>query len=141
MLDYLQRHLFEPLGIERATWAVCPRGINTGFTGLSLTTEGIARFGQLYLQRGVWQGQRLLSEAWINEATQRQVSNGDNPNVDEEQGYGYLFWRLRHGAYRGDGAFGIVLTDDVPVELVDNFSRGHDAARRSGHSSSTSMVC
>jgi len=105
-LDYLQRRMFEPLGIDKATWTVCPRGINVGFAGLSLTTEEIARFGQLYLQKGVWQGQRLLPEAWVEEATKRQVSNGDNPNVDEEQGYGYLFWRIRHGAYRGDGAFG-----------------------------------
>jgi hypothetical protein len=106
MLDYLQRHLFEPLGIGNATWTVCPRGFNIGFTGLSLTTEEIALFGQLYLQKGVWQGQRLLPEAWVEEATRHQVSNGTNLDVDEEQGYGYLFWRIRHGAYRGDGAFG-----------------------------------
>ena len=106
VLDYLQRRLFESLGINKITWTVCPRGINTGFTGLSLTTEGIARFGQLYLQKGVWQGQRLLSEAWVEAATKHQVANGADPNVDEEQGYGYQFWRIRHGAYRGDGAFG-----------------------------------
>ena len=127
MLDYLQMHLFEPLGIDDATWTVCPRGINTGFTGLSLTTEGIARFGQLYLQKGVWQGQRLLSEAWVEEATQRQVSNGNNPNVDEEQGYGYLFWRIRHGAYRGDGAFGQfceVLPDQDAVLAITGGKEG-----------------
>jgi hypothetical protein len=54
----------------------------------------------------VWQGQRLLSKAWVEEATQRPVANGANPHVDEEQGYGYLFWRIQHGAYRGDGALG-----------------------------------
>ena len=105
-LAYLQQHLFEPLGIDNVPWTVCPRGFSTGFTGLSLTTEAIARFGQLYLQKGVWQGQQLLSEAWVEAATKRQVSNGTNPNADEEQGYGYQFWRIRHGAYRGDGAFG-----------------------------------
>ena len=106
MLDYLQTRLFEPMGINHAMWTKCPRGINIGWTGLSLTTEEISRFGQLYLQKGVWQGQQLLPEAWVEEATKRQVSNGNNPNVDEEQGYGYLFWCIRHGAYRGDGAFG-----------------------------------
>ena len=105
-LTYLQQHLFEPLGIENVTWTVCPRGFSTGFTGLSLTTEAIARFGQLYLQKGVWQGQQLLLEAWVEAATKYQVSNGTNPNVDQEQGYGYQFWRIRHGAYRGAGAFG-----------------------------------
>ena len=106
MLDYLQQHLFKSLGINNATWTACPRGINIGFAGLSLTTEEVARFGQLHLQKGVWQGQQLLPVGWVEEATKRQVSNGNNPNVDEEQGYGYLFWRIRHGAYRGDGAFG-----------------------------------
>ncbi len=105
-LAYLQRHLFEPLDIDNATWTACPRGINTGFTGLSLTTEAIARFGQLYLQKGLWQGQRLLSAAWVEAATKHQVANGTNPDVDEEQGYGYQFWRIRHGAYQGGGAFG-----------------------------------
>jgi CubicO group peptidase (beta-lactamase class C family) len=106
VLDYLQQRLFKPLGIINATWTTCPRGINIGWSGLSLTTEEIARFGQLYLQKGIWQERQLLPKTWIEEATRRQVSNGDNPEVDEEQGYGYLFWRIRHGAYRGDGAFG-----------------------------------
>jgi hypothetical protein len=54
----------------------------------------------------MWQGQRILSEAWVKEATSKQVMNGKNSDSDWEQGYGYQFWRCRHGAYRGDGAFG-----------------------------------
>jgi hypothetical protein len=73
---------------------------------LSIKTEDIARFGQLYLQKGLWQGQQILSEAWVAEATNAQVSNGDNPNSDWTQGYGYQFWRCQHGFYRGDGSFG-----------------------------------
>ena len=107
LIDYLQPRLFEPLGIEGAAWESCPRGINMGGWGLEVRTEDIARFGQLYLQKGMWQGKRLIPEAWVKEATSRQVSNGDPvlPN-DWAQGYGYQFWRCRHGAYRGDGAFG-----------------------------------
>ncbi|MCB0185292.1 MAG: serine hydrolase, partial [Caldilineaceae bacterium] len=103
---YLQPRLFAPLGIANATWSVGPRGINIGFTGLRLTTAAIARFGQLYLQKGMWQGEQLLPAAWVEEATKRQVSNGTNPEIDDEQGYGYQFWRARHGAYSGNGAFG-----------------------------------
>jgi CubicO group peptidase (beta-lactamase class C family) len=106
LLDYLQPRLFEPLGIEGATWESCPRGINTGGWGLSIKTEDIARFGQLYLQRGMWRGRRLLPESWVSAATARQVANGSAPESDWNQGYGYQFWRCRHGAYRGDGAFG-----------------------------------
>jgi hypothetical protein len=106
LLDYLQPRLFEPLGIEGATWETCPRGINTGGFGLSVKTEDIARFGQLYLQKGVWQGERILPAAWVEDATARQVDNAPNENPEWEQGYGYQFWRCRHNAYRGDGAFG-----------------------------------
>lgn len=106
MLHYLQPRLFEPLGIANPTWETSPQGIDTGGWGLSVRTEDVARFGQLYLQRGLWRGRRLLPEAWVDEATARRVDNGPAPNPDWEQGYGYQFWRCRHGAYRGDGAFG-----------------------------------
>ncbi len=104
--DYLQPRLFAPLGIAEPTWETCPRGINCGGWGLSLKTEDIARFGQLYLQKGMWNGARLLPEAWVEVATSPQIANGDDPNSDWAQGYGFQFWRCRHGAYRGDGAFG-----------------------------------
>lgn len=106
LVDYLQARLFEPLGIENATWEESPQGVNLGGIGLSITTEDMARFGQLYLQNGMWQGRRLLSEAWISEATTARISNGDEPESDWTQGYGYQFWRCRHCAYRGDGVFG-----------------------------------
>ncbi|MBP3965684.1 serine hydrolase domain-containing protein [Paenibacillus lignilyticus] len=106
LLDYLQPRLFEPLGILGATWGACPRGIHIGGWGLALTTEGVAKFGQLYLQKGLWEGKRLISEAWIEEATSKQIENGDGGDNEWAQGYGYQFWQCRHGAYRGDGAFG-----------------------------------
>ncbi|WP_138494225.1 serine hydrolase domain-containing protein [Paenibacillus pinistramenti] len=106
LLEFLQPRLFEPLGIEHPAWESDPRGINTGGYGLRVTTEDIAKFGQLYLQKGVWDGKRLLEESWIETATTKQISNGDGGDSDWTQGYGYQFWRCRHGAYRGDGAFG-----------------------------------
>jgi CubicO group peptidase (beta-lactamase class C family) len=106
VLDYLRPRLFEPLGIENPTWEASPQGISTGGYGLSVRTEDIARFGQLYLQKGKWQGKQLVPESWVEAATTRQTSNGSNPKSDWDQGYGYQFWRCRHGAYRGDGAFG-----------------------------------
>jgi CubicO group peptidase (beta-lactamase class C family) len=107
LLDYLRPRLFDPLGIRHPTWEASPQGITLGGFGLSLTTEDIARFGQLYLQKGVWHGRRLLPAAWVEEATALQTSNGSNPASDWDQGYGYQFWRCRHGVYRGDGAFGV----------------------------------
>jgi CubicO group peptidase (beta-lactamase class C family) len=106
VLDYLKPRLFAPLGIEHPTWETSPQGISTGGYGLSIRTEDIARFGQLYLQKGTWNGRQLVPAAWVEAATARQTSNGSSPNSDWDQGYGYQFWRARHGAYRGDGAFG-----------------------------------
>jgi CubicO group peptidase (beta-lactamase class C family) len=106
VLDYLGPRLFEPLGIEHPTWETSPQGVSAGGYGLSIRTEDIARFGQLVLQKGKWQGKQLVPEAWIEAATARQTSNGSDPKSDWDQGYGYQFWRCRHGAFRGDGAFG-----------------------------------
>ncbi|QHT61369.1 serine hydrolase [Paenibacillus lycopersici] len=121
LLDYLQPRLLTPLGIFGATWETCPRGIAVGGWGLSVTTESIAKFGQLYLRKGLWNGTRILSEAWIDEATTKHISNGDGGENDWAQGYGYQFWRCRHDVYRGDGAFGqycIVMPDQDAVVAI-----------------------
>ncbi len=122
VVDYLQPRLFDPLGIEHPTWQESPQGINLGGTGLSLKTEDIARFGQLYLQKGRWQDQQILPEAWVEAATTAQVSNGNDPASDWTQGYGYQFWRSRYGNYRGDGAFGqycvVMPAHDVVLALT-----------------------
>ncbi|MBV9863990.1 MAG: serine hydrolase [Abitibacteriaceae bacterium] len=121
VLDYLRPRLFEPLGIENPTWGTSPQGISFGGWGLNIRTEDIARFGQLYLQKGQWNGQQLVPATWIEAATSRQVSNGSNPQSDWEQGYGYQFWRCRHGAYRGDGMYGqfcVVLPEQDAVVAI-----------------------
>lgn len=122
LIDYLQPRLFAPLEIQDPTWENSPEGINTGGWGLSIKTEDIARFGQLYLQKGVWNGQQVLPAAWVSEATSFQVPNKESQsNPDWTQGYGYQFWRCRHNAYRGDGAFGqycIVLPDQDAVLAI-----------------------
>ncbi len=119
LLDYLRPRLFEPLGIVGATWDTCPQGVNTGGFGLSVKTEDIAKFGQLYLQKGLWDGQRILSEAWVDEATAFHIDNAPNVAPDWTQGYGYQFWRCQpKNVYRADGAFGqfcIVMPDQDAV--------------------------
>ena len=107
--QFLQPRLYAPLGID-ASWMTDPNGIDMGGWGMSTTTESIAKFGQLYLQKGMWQGQRILSDTWVTQATSKQVDNANPADpiqpIDWAQGYGYQFWRCQHGLYRGDGAFG-----------------------------------
>ena len=119
--DYLMPRLFEPLGIAPPVWNTNGQGISLGGYGLNVRTEDIARFGQLYLQKGQWQGKQLVPKEWVEMATSKQVSNGSNPKSDWEQGYGFQFWRCRNGAYRGDGAFGqycIVLPEQDAVIAI-----------------------
>lgn len=130
LTEWLRPRLFEPLGIERTPWDRLPTGGELGFSGLHVTTESIARFGQLYLDRGVWHGRRLLDAGWIEQATRPQVDN-DRPDAgpDWRRGYGFQFWMARHG-YRGDGAFGqfcLVLPEvDAVVALTSCTERLQD---------------
>ena len=105
-LEYLRTRLFDPLGFKDPRWIDSPQRITVGAYGLSARTEEIARFGQLYLQKGRWNGKQLLPASWVAEATSMQTSNGSAPTSDWDQGYGYQFWRSRHNSFRGDGAFG-----------------------------------
>ena len=112
VVDYLQPRLFEPLAITGADWEIDPKEVNTGGWGLRLKTEDLAKFGQLYLQNGVWNGKQVLPEGWAKEATTKKIDQ--NPDATPEelaendwlQGYGYKFWRSRHNSFRGDGAYG-----------------------------------
>jgi CubicO group peptidase (beta-lactamase class C family) len=126
LVEYLHPRLFDPLEIKPPTWESDPKGINVGGWGLSLTTKDIAKFGQLYLQKGKWNGRQIIPEAWLDKATSYQTSNGSNPESDWEQGYGYQFWRCRHNAYRGDGAFGqycIVMPEQDAVIAITSGSK------------------
>lgn len=129
-LEYLKPRLFDPLGIEAPKWDTNPQGITLGGYGLFLRTEEISKFGQLYLQKGVWNGKQLVPKDWIDLATSKQVSNGTNPNSDWNQGYGFQFWRCRHNAFRGDGKDGqfcVVMPDlDVVVVMTANNTKLQD---------------
>ncbi|HKV42635.1 MAG TPA: serine hydrolase domain-containing protein [Blastocatellia bacterium] len=130
VLDYLRPRLFEPLGFKDPTWVTSPQGIDAGAYGLMIRTGEIARFGQLYLQKGMWEGRQLIPRAWVEEATARQTSNGSAPTSDWDQGYGYQFWRCRHNLYRGDGAFGqycIVMPDQDAVVAITSGVRDMQA--------------
>jgi CubicO group peptidase (beta-lactamase class C family) len=127
LIEYLEPRLFEPLGIRNATWEQSPEGINRGGIGLSIKTEDIARFGQLYLQKGQWGNQRILPEGWVEAATSAQVSNGNTEiQSDGTQGYGYQFWRCLHGAYRASGLFGQYCIVMPEQDAVLAFTSGID---------------
>lgn len=89
---FLRPRLFEPLGIGEVYWETCPRGTEKGGWGLYICPEDMARLGQLVMQRGVWQGQRLLSEEWIATAT---APHATAPAEYGDYDYGYHIWTGR----------------------------------------------
>ncbi len=106
LVDYLIPRLFEPLGID-PVWDEDNLGISFGGFGLNIKTEDIAVFGQMLLQKGKFGGKQLVPESWVEEATSKQINNGDEADNDWSQGYGYQFWRcVPDGVYRGDGMYG-----------------------------------
>lgn len=120
---YLGPRLFAPLGITGAAWRRDQLGRDLGYAGLYAPTEAIAKLGQLYLRGGEWAGRRLLSPEWVALATRAHVATG-RPDPDWNQGYGFQFWRGRHG-YRGDGAFGqfmVVLPEADAVVAITSQS-------------------
>jgi CubicO group peptidase (beta-lactamase class C family) len=127
ILDYLTPRLFKPLGITGIDWEIDPKGINTGGWGLRLKTEDMAKFGQLFLQKGIWNGKQVLPLGWVEEASKAKIiQHPDYPqskkdSSDWDQGYCYQMWRCRHNAYRADGAFGqyiIVLPQEDAVIAI-----------------------
>lgn len=130
VFDYLRPRLFEPLGIEHPVWETNFQGMSLGGYGLRVRTEDIAKFGQLYLQKGRWNGTQLLAPEWVTMATAKQTSNGSNPKSDWNQGYGFQFWRCRNNAYRGDGAFGqycVVMPEQDMVLVITSGTKDMQA--------------
>ncbi len=111
-LDYLKPRLFDPLGIQGMDWEMDLQGINTGGWGLRLKTEDMAKFAELFLQGGKWNGKQIIDPSWVKEAsTVKIMQDPDAPQSKKDssdwlQGYCYQMWRCRHNAFRGDGAFG-----------------------------------
>ena len=97
--------MYDPLQIEGATWTENFEGINMGASHLRIRTEDIAKFGQLYLQQGMWKGKQLISKDWVARATSKQIENGKNDS-SWGYGYGYQFWMNPPGGFRADGAYG-----------------------------------
>ncbi|MCX6983834.1 MAG: serine hydrolase, partial [Lentisphaerae bacterium] len=121
LLDYLSPRIFDPLGITGVNTETSPDGTHVGGWGMSMKTEDIAKFGQLYLQKGRWGERQLIPESWVREATSFQVPNSHAGQLDWAEGYGYQFWRCRHNAFRGDGAFGqycLVMPDQDAVIAI-----------------------
>jgi hypothetical protein len=121
LMDFLKSRLFNKIGINagRLKWIEHPDGLEYGGGGLFATTEDNLRLGQLYLNGGVWQGKRILSDEWVKAATSKQINNDRELNADNRVGYGYQIWMCRPaGVYRFDGAKGQFVINVPNLDMV-----------------------
>lgn len=87
---FIEERIFNPLGIEKYEYSRSPEGYFYGASGMKLTVNGLSRIGLLLYQKGTVNGQRILSEGYVNAATSIQQMN-------REGGYGYFIWKYRDG--------------------------------------------
>ena len=106
-LDYANSTLFHPLGIENPRWGTDDSGLAYGGFGLYLTSREMAKFGQLFLQEGVWEGEQLISKEWVQESTSGHIPDSVDfvYSVKPSGDYGYLWW-IHDGFYIASGLHG-----------------------------------
>lgn len=123
LISYLTPRLFEPLEIKNPPYGNCPLGHFYGASNMELTVEELGRLGSLYLQKGCFNHQRILSETWIKQATTSHITN-------KEGGYGYFIWKYKNG-YRISGKWGqrcfVFPEENMIITYLSNMKEGSNA--------------
>ncbi len=142
LLEYGKENLFDALGMETISWGTDPQGIADGGNGVVISARDAARFGQLYLQGGVWKDQQLVPADWVAQSTSVQ-----NPGPGGSTGqYGYQWWirpyavnafgtyKAAHGpaqydAYHAFGAWGqyIFVVPELDLVTVITCAKAQDS--------------
>ena len=121
--EFMNDHLFRPLGIEDRKPLCCADGTHCGGTGLFISQRELFNFGKMLLGKGVYEGKRIVSESYLERATSPIADNSGNGTPDWVVGYGYQFWRNARGGFRGDGAYGqfciVVPEEDTVLTLEE----------------------
>ena len=128
MMDYLRPRFLDKLKLD-PYFLRDDEGMTVGYSTLRMRQEELARFGQCYMDGGVWEGERLLSEEWVKDATSKHICS-INPNRKEkdddwEQGYAYLMWRGTHNSFRFCGAYGQICACYPDYDLMLCLNSGH----------------
>lgn len=117
--DFAFKYLFTPLGITHCYWAYTPRGKALTGTSLHLRSRDMAKFGQLYLDGGRWQGRQIVPLEWVEQSTAKRMS------TEMFSGYGYFWWRERFrrgtetvAAYTAAGNGGQKITVIPELDMV-----------------------
>jgi CubicO group peptidase (beta-lactamase class C family) len=122
--SFAAREVFAPIGISDYHWTINQDGAAKGYSGLYLRPRDLAKFGLLYLEKGTWEDQQVISESWINESTSPQILRGDIPGMY----YGYQWWVHEDGLIAAVGFGGQILMLLPEYELIVLFNNYHNEA-------------
>ncbi|GGD95049.1 hypothetical protein GCM10011412_36430 [Maribacter cobaltidurans] len=122
LVSYADKKLFEPLGITNYQWEYTPQKVGNTAGGIRLRTIDFAKYGQLYKNKGLWNGNQILTEQWVEKSLDRHIEQ----SLDHGY-YGYLFWNktfsINHKDYEvsycsGMGGNKIYIFKDIPYVVV-----------------------
>ncbi len=118
--EFAQEHLFGPLGISDVQWPSNPQGISIGYSDLELRPEDMAKIGYLFQNDGVWDGEQIVSSAWVEVSTRKYIS------ATLQEGYGYQWWVDASGIYMALGYGGqyivVVPEENLVVVFVSDLA-------------------
>ena len=100
-VDFANKFLFGPLGITNVKWDTSPEGVNIGYSGLWLEPKEMAKIGLLYLNKGIWEGEQIISSNWVSESTKPY----QDPRLLDMK-YGYQWWVKPAGFFSANGMYG-----------------------------------
>jgi CubicO group peptidase (beta-lactamase class C family) len=123
---YLRETLFDPMGIKDFAWAADAQGIPFGNTGMELRPIDMAKFGNLYVNDGDWNGRQLIPREWMALSTVKHADTTAKRNSAEDAGYGYLWWMNGFEGYSAHGAGGQFIYVIPGLDLVAIFTAGFD---------------
>jgi CubicO group peptidase (beta-lactamase class C family) len=118
---FADKYLFKPLGINNYVWNFVPnKASSETFCQLYLTSREMAKFGQLYLNKGSWNGSQIISSEWVEQSFRKH-------SVVQGVNYGYLWWnkyldaqgqRYYSYAAQGNGGQKIYIFQDLNTVIV-----------------------
>jgi CubicO group peptidase (beta-lactamase class C family) len=120
--EFGRQNLFEPLDMDSVLWRTDPQGLTDGGNGIAMNVYDMAKFGQLYLNGGQWQGRQVISEEWVAESSSVQYAG-----TGRYSAYGYQWWIRQFGAngydtFFAQGHFGQLIFVVPELNLVSVFT-------------------